>query len=549
MEVRSYLAPLLKWWWLLLLAVGIAAGTSYFVEGQQPPVYKATTTLLIGRAINNPNPSSNDLYLSQQLAGVYADIAKRDPVRSATMSALGLTTLPPYQVNVIANTQLMEIDVTDTNPVVAQRVAMELATQLIAHSPSGMQQSEQNRQNFIQKQIDGFQKDITDTQKEISDKQQSISKLTSAKDIADGQQTIQALETRLSLLQTNFTNLVASTQNGASNTLSVLDPAALPTIPVGPSKWIIIAIAGLVGFVFAGGAAYLLEYLDDSLEIPDDISSVQGLPVLGLIADTASSKEKRAFMLDQPRSMIADTFRALRTNLELSQKQPLRTIFITSAEPGDGKTSVAINLALAFAQVGKKVIFLDADLRNPSSHERLNIDNQIGLGEVLSEKVDLMDTMQSYENGLMWVVPAGDTVNFALDTLDKHKAKMVIQQLTQIADVVLIDGTPLFVSDALIWASVVDGILFVIRPGHTRKASFRMMVDQLGRTGVNVLGVIFNRVKSREAGPYGGKRYYSSYYSKPVSDRKSWPWKKANRSNQPKLEPETIETTVNSHSS
>ena len=126
MNLDEFILPLKKWWWLLALA-SIAAGiTSYSVAKMQPPVYQVRTTLMVGKTIENPNPTSGDFYLEQSLANVYADMARREPVRNATMKALGLVWLPSYVVQVAPNSQLVEIQVTDTNPERTMLVAAEL---------------------------------------------------------------------------------------------------------------------------------------------------------------------------------------------------------------------------------------------------------------------------------------------------------------------------------------------------------------------------------------------------------------------------------------
>ncbi len=99
MALKSYITPLLRYWWLIVIAALVAAGTSYMVTSQQPPIYQTRTTMIIGRTVFEANPSSNDLWMSQQLANFYADIGMRGDVQSGTMEALGLTWLPEYHVS------------------------------------------------------------------------------------------------------------------------------------------------------------------------------------------------------------------------------------------------------------------------------------------------------------------------------------------------------------------------------------------------------------------------------------------------------------------
>jgi capsular polysaccharide biosynthesis protein len=142
MELKKYIFPLRKWWWLVVASTLIAAIFSLLSNLRQPTIYQARTTLMIGTTINNPNPSSNELFLGQQLAATYADLANREIVRNATMNALGMKGLPDYIARALPNTQLIEITVNDTDPERAQKVANQLAAQLILIGPIGAQSEE-----------------------------------------------------------------------------------------------------------------------------------------------------------------------------------------------------------------------------------------------------------------------------------------------------------------------------------------------------------------------------------------------------------------------
>ena len=233
MELKDYLRPLRKWWWLLLLSTLIAAVFSFLAVSRQPPIYQTRVTLMVGRAIDNPNPTGSDFWLTQQLANTYADIAKRDPVRQATMDALGLTWLPEYTVRVVPNTQLIEIAVTDTDPVRAQAVANELANQLIQQSPTSGGPEQQQRQAFIEQQLNELEKGIEETKAQIDSKQEELANMFSARQIADAKNQIQALQDKLNTLQANYASLLANTEKGAINTLTIIEPAALDTIAGG----------------------------------------------------------------------------------------------------------------------------------------------------------------------------------------------------------------------------------------------------------------------------------------------------------------------------
>ena len=283
MELKDYILPLRKWWWLIVAATLVATVSSFLATRQQPPIYQTRTTVMIGNSINNPNPNSYDYYQSQQLATTYADIVKRDNVRQATMAALGLGFLPEYSARTVPNTQLIEITVTDTDPARAQAVAKELVNQLVAISPSGQNGESQKRQAFISGQLNELEDKIKATQTEITKKQEELAGLFSARQIADAQTQIAALQNKLASMQTNYTALLSNTQQGARNALSTLEPAPLPTAPIGPNKSATILLAAAIGFILAAAAAYLLEYLDDTMKNPEDVQKALGLTTLGAV--------------------------------------------------------------------------------------------------------------------------------------------------------------------------------------------------------------------------------------------------------------------------
>ncbi len=514
MEISAYLAPLKKWWWLLLAATLVAAVSSYVATLQQLPIYQAHTTLMIGRTIEDPNPTSSEFYLAQQLAASYADIANREPLRNATMDKLEMTWLPQYLARAIPNNQLIEIAVTDVNPLRAQVVANELANQLILRSPTATRPEDQERQEFINNQLDSLQTQIIETQDEIAKLQAELGDLNSARQIADTQTQITALQTKLATLQGNFAALLSNTQQGAANTLTVVEPADLPSKPIGPQKGLSILLASAIGLVLASLAAYLIEYLDDTLKTPADISKALDLPVIGYISEIKQQDGDGVYVSNHPRSPIAEAFRSLRNNLEFAQVETqIKTILVTGPEIAIGKTSVATNLAVILAQASKKVILMDADLRKPNLHSDLGIDNTEGLGNLFLGETDIGDVIHPWKMTNLAVITSGDKLNNPAELLSSKKMDRILARLKEVADFIIIDGPPFVVSDASILAQKVDGVLLVMRPGHTRKAVAQAMMEQIHRSGARVLGVTLNRITQRSAEYYGGFVYYSPYYS------------------------------------
>lgn len=515
MELNKYIFPLRKWWWLIAASTLIAAIFSAFSVLRQPPIYQARTTLMIGTTITDPNPSSNELMLGQQLAAAYADLANREILRSAARNALEINQLPEYYARAIPNTQLIEIAVNDTNPERAQRVANELAAQLILLSPVSGQSEDRGRQDFIHERLNNLEVQIRETESEIEKLQGELAEAFSAQQINDIQDQIASLQSKLTTLENNYGLLLSNTQQGAVNTLTIIATADVPSNPIGSMKGLTILLAAAVGFVLAVCEAYLLEYLDDTLRSPDSVMRLFSAPILGRIFEQAEGMhEHRLYDGDKTNHPLTEPFRALRTEIDLAEMgQRLKTILVTSPDTGDGKTSVAVNLALSIAQRKKRVFLLDADLRRPKIHKIFNLPNEEGLADVVFARAVFDWRIGIKAVREMSVLTAGNTPPDPAELLSSEKMELFLSELEEVADIVIIDGPPLFVPDAMILASKADGVLMVVRPGHTRQSLAKASMEHIKMVGARVVGVVLNRIPLRGADYYAGKSYLYSYYS------------------------------------
>jgi non-specific protein-tyrosine kinase len=514
MELKRYILPLRRWWWLLAAATLIAAVSSYLATLSQPPIYQTLTTLMIGQVITDPNPTGSEFTLSRQLAENYAEIANREPVRIAAKEALGLNRLPNYRAIALPNGQFIEIVVTDTIPERAQVVANELARQLILRSPTGSQSDEQDRQAFIQSQLDNLQLQITETEAEIQTLREALGEMDSARQISDTRIQIAALEAKLADLQGIYSGLLSNTQGGAVNTISVIEEAYKPSRPIGPNKMLTIMLAAAVGLSLAVLAAYLLEYLDDTVKEPEDVEKLTGAPIIGYLSEQDIEGNGLLFTAENPRHPSVEEVRALRTNLDFAGvDQPLKTLLVSSTEMEVGKTSVAANLAVVMAQAEKDVILVDADMRRPNVHNYYGMPNNFGLSDVFRGEFSLEEITKTWSGGSVSVITAGTPPPNPSELLGSKKMEEIIVSLETEADLVIIDGPPFIVADAPLIASKVNGVLLIVRLGHTREPAIKAMIDQIHRAGAKVIGVALNRIPAKNIGYYTGNPYYSSYYT------------------------------------
>lgn len=515
-----YVIPLVKWWRLIVVLALAATAVSTVSAMLQPDLYESKTTLVVGTTFLNPNPDSNQLFISSQLAGIYADMATREPIQKAAMAALGINWLPQYRSAVIPNTQLIEIAVTDTNPKRAQIVATELANQLKLQSPAFSKTATESNQDFISSQLASLQDQIQATQKNIEQLQNNLIGLNSASQIANVQQQISQQTEKLSSLRASYTGFLASSQTGAVNILSVVEPANLPSSPVGRSKFIIAILAGLVGLSLGVGAAYLLEFLDKTIKSTSDVERLFGLPVIGYVSEAVNDEGEAASVATEPDSILAENFRLLRSNIEFYRiANPAKTIMITSPGRGTGKSMIASNLALSISQEQGNVILVDADLRRPAVHTYLKITKNPGLADALRDGVDIKRLVRRLDGkGSLEVVTAGNIPSSPAEIAGARGIPQILSKLKETYDLIIVDSPPLIISDSFNLAAAVDAVILVIEPGETPEEQARTIKEQLSRAKANILGIVFNKVSEESANRYYDYQYRSLYSPKYYGD-------------------------------
>lgn len=530
-ELQVYLRPLLRWWWLILLSAILAGASAFVFVRLRPPVYIASGTVMVGTAIQERNPDSQQLSLTQGLAQTYVKIAQRPSIREATRQALGMDWLPEYSVRIVPDSQLIEVSVTDVDAQRAYAVATELINQLILLSPGG--QERQQREVFIQEQLRKLEQGMRETEAEIVRRRDELSTMLSARQIGQTETQIAALEAKLATLQSTYVGLLASTDKGSANTINVLDPPVVPTEPVNDRWYLLVLVAAVIGAAIATAGAYLLEFLDDRLVDIEQIQQVTGLTTLGTIPDIKlDAANPGLVMLQNPHSTDAEAIRVLRTNLLFaSVDHRLSSLLVTSPTPGEGKSFISANLAVAFAQTGKRVILIDADLRKPTLHRVFGLVNNIGVTSALvNDGADIDAALQTTATPELRVMTSGPLPPNPSELLSSHKMQELLLHLQALCDLVIIDSPPvLVVSDTAVLASHADGVLLAFTHEKLRRDPARNTIGALRQVQARILGVVLNRVEGSQHGYYYsyhksyGNRYYATHYSqrKPKAARRT----------------------------
>ncbi len=229
--------------------------------------------------------------------------------------------------------------------------------------------------------------------------------------------------------------------------------------------------------------------------------------------------EKKIFIDKDPKSPTAEAYRALRTNIQFSSvDKEIKTIVVTSSGASEGKSSTASNLASAFAQTGKKVLLIDADLRKPRQHKIFEISNHHGVSSILAKSKKKNEVIQKL--GDIHVITSGPIPPNPAEMLGSEKMKELIASLKEEYDYVIIDTPPIaYVTDSALLASFCDGTILVVSAGETSKKAALYAKEQLEKVSANLLGAVMTKIPLKKGGYY--QYHYSAYYGQDENDSKN----------------------------
>jgi len=296
-----------------------------------------------------------------------------------------------------------------------------------------------------------------------------------------------------------------------TSNIRVVDAADVSNEPVSPRRMLNLLI-GLLGGALCGiGVAFFFEYMDDRIKSPEELESQLGLPSVGLIPRLTGKAASEPLINNGVPANFSEAFRGLRTNVMFSfAEQGARSIVVTSTGPGEGKTTVACNLAMGMAMAGQRVLLIDADMRRPRVHEALKVQREPGLSNLLVGAAKANEVMRTTTVPNLYVLPAGTTPPNPAELLGSKRFADLLQSLRDHFDLVVIDTPPVMaVTDAAVIGYRATGVLFVAAADVTNRHAAQTALDQLEHARVRFLGAVLNRV-DLEGNPY----YYAKYYRK-----------------------------------
>lgn len=534
-NIIEYSQLLWRWAWLLGLITILTGVIVFFYSAQLPRVYEATTMIQVSGGNDSVYSSAYySNYEGQTLAQTYAKTMATRTILEKVSERIGYEVKGSITIKAEELQPLIELRVADTNP---QRAA-DIANTLIEVFSEKLLEDQTAKyyglKSNIENQISGIDKELVTINErlavlsikfsDIEAQQRKNAALEAAgitptvkaeKDPADivEQNQLQFSQSQYQTTRASlFLNLqqITLSEVQSTTTINQLDPAIPNPIPVRPQPMRSALLGALVGLVGTAVLIFLAAYLQDTIRNPEEITRRWGVPVLGVIS-TYNINQNPLITVTQPRSPTSEAFRSLRTNLQFSGvSKPLKTVVVTSASPGEGKTAMVANLAAVVAQNGREVMVVDSDMRRPRMHRLFQLSNRIGLADFFIKPDNIIDELikDTGVDGLQ-VITSGSLPPNPSELLSSEKMTKILDALGQRYHFVFIDTPPLLaVTDALVLASRVDGVILVVDPHKTKRAAIKHAIDQLKRIDANLIGVILNKVKLQNTAYYYNKGYY-----------------------------------------
>jgi len=523
-ELRDYLNVIRARRGVIILATVIVAAVALAVSLIQPATYAAQAKVLIsekdtGAALFGtliPELSSQP----ERALQTQVQLVEVRPVAEAAIRKLGLQETPDallarVDVTAIGQTNVIAIKAVAKSPAEAASIANTMADEYVAASRDRKRASIKAAADEVEQRLNDAKAEILALGRRIQQSGRS-DEISAELNIAT--ETYSTLAEKLEQLRIN--------EQLESGSGAVVQAAVVETKQVAPDPLRNVGLGIIVGLVLGLAMAFLYEYLDNTIKSTEEAEKVYGATVLGIVPMDKLDKgvKRRLTIVEAPGSAASEAYRVIRNSLDfINFEHDLKTLLITSSAPGEGKSSVAANLAMSLTQTGKKVVLVSCDFRRPTTEQFFPVTNTIGLSEVLLGTHTLKSALQRPGDDQLLVLTAGKMPPNPNELLGSTKMQEVIASLEDWADWVIIDTPPvLAVADPVSVARWVDGVVVVSKAGDSTREAAEKSVQLLAKVGARIIGVVvwgLDETKNQAGYGYGyytgGYYYYRSYYGAP----------------------------------
>ncbi len=486
-DARDYLAGLLRHRWLVLAVAAWSVGLAAFYTYTRTPLYTGRAEVLVKPVLTSPLDvrGSSAVVIENEAQIVdstaVAEIAAGDLQGEASAERL----LASLSVDVPENTQVMVLSFSDPDPARA-------ATGAQAFAEAYLEFKTREALDAISRQTADLQEQMRTLLEDIRRQNERIATLPpDSPERRDAILERDTLEANLSILRTQALGLSSLSIDPGD----IIQPATVPRSPSSPNHPLDLTLGGFLGLLLGMGAGIVRDRTDQRPRGDDDLERMLGAPTLAVVPRSRRLRQLPLCAVDDPRGVEAEVFRTLRTNvLVIAARRGTRSVTVTSAQAGEGKTTVAANVAAALAQVGRRVLAVSADLRHPRLHAVFDTPNDRGLGDVLAGACSLEDAVRPTRVPNLLVLPSGPPVQAveALELLQSERMGQILGALD--VDHVVVDAPPILtVADAIVLAGACDGVLLVADARQGRRRAILAARRLLERVDVGIIGGVLNR--------------------------------------------------------
>jgi succinoglycan biosynthesis transport protein ExoP len=500
MEIRDYVRVVwLRRWWVVVPMV-VFALFAFWRSASQPHRYVSSSSVLV-LPVNVPEAgitSQSFIFMPNEVEIASSEVVAQ---RAAEKVAIKGVDLAGVSVTNPVDTQTIVFVSRASNP----RSAMESAQ---AYADSYLEFRRDNVLSSIDTQLESIKSLIDRLETTVAERQHDLENTSSSSQSQAIQFEITSLLSQIQDQQQrrNDLELASNTPVG-----QVLQPAGLPSAPASSHPERALILGAVIGLLLGIGLAFLRDRLDQRIRSREDVETAAGAPLLGQVP-TAPSLHRHLALGESGDLAAAEAFRVLRTRLLFAgSKSEFRTVMVTSARFGEGKTTTSANISLALAQADFEVVLVSADLRRPGMQRYFPDTGGMGLADVLNGTVSISDVVVPTQRPHLNLVPAGSTPLSPGVGLGSNVMLSALSRLSEQASVVVVDAPPILgVSDTLDLASLVDAVLLVVDSTSTRKDVMLEAVHELRSVGASLIGVVLTRWDADRFSPYYSSSGYGS---------------------------------------
>jgi capsular exopolysaccharide synthesis family protein len=508
MELKNYLNVLWRRKWVILLTFAVTMTVVVIGTQMSTPFYQATAVLRIAVS-SGGSLSAQDYIYTDQLMNTYVEMATRRPVLEELTERLLLSKAPAITVEIIPNTELIQITVENENPELTAKAANTLADILIAQGNQLYIGGEKRLSEVLGEQLAQIQADLDMAQQQY---EKLIVQTPPAPEELDSSMRL------LQLKQSNYVTLLAQYQQALfreeiqGSMITVFETATVPQFPSKPRLRINVLLGLVVGMAGGLGLALLFENLDTTLYTTEQI---ENLTRLAAVAKIPKATKKQISIDQEGFSPMEEAFRNLATYIQQSDHwHAAKVILVLGAEPNQGKSLVVARLACSLAECGKRVVAIDCDIRLPKLHSLFGLSNQFGLTDILERKMGWETTIQSSSHEGLNVLTSGTLLVHTSKLLGSSQMSELIKSLCRKADYILLDTPALLgIADVAALMQKVHGFLWVVRREHARRDAVDAARKFLSGFPEKPVGLVVNQ--SEDYANYGYYRYQHQFMVSP----------------------------------